>query len=112
MQVLQATCTIPVVGDMVLEAEKTKDDGSPSDDSQPQTANMLLWSDMKKNFAVSSLILPEFVPDSQISLRLQGDSLENLVNRLCELAKTFTTLKFPEVLQVAFIVKLLYLQQT
>ena len=81
MQVLQATCSMPVVGDTILQADEVKEGEQAK---QPEIARLLSWNDRIEVFASTKLyrgclILPDFVPDSLIPLNLQPDALEQLV---------------------------------
>ena len=99
---------MPVVGDTVLLADQD------SNAKQPETAHTLLWSDRHEVFSTNKfsrgcLILPEFVPDSQIPLILKPDALEVLVQGLSVLSKTVGSLDFNQTMQIVYLIKLLIL---
>lgn len=69
MQIMQATCSMPVCGDTVLFSEKCHKNDAP------ETAMTISFDNMhevftKPSFSKGCQIVPDFVPDSQIPLVL------------------------------------------
>ena len=70
---------MPIIGDKVLNMNSAK---------QTATAKSISWSNRddvykkQKKFSSGFLIVPEFVPDSQIPLILSKEALEGVIQRI------------------------------
>ena len=112
MQVMKATCTMPVVGDHVIFSN----DPAAANASQPETAELITYDAGSKVFtdikyALGCIIVPEFVPDTEIPINLSNEALEALLARLSDSYGDLTAGSIPAVLEMTYIIKLLILQQ-
>ena len=113
MQVLQANCSMPVVGDQIILADKEDDDNQEVENVQP-----LDWDSRNKIFSEKRYvhgycIVPPIVPDSLMHLRLSQEALEAVITMVSEVSKKIDSdSKFKDSLEGLLLVKLLLLQRT
>ena len=100
---------MPIYGDKVLLMNS---EGGP-----PETAQTILWSNRGEVFGAKAkwtagfLIVPDFVPDSQIPLSLSSEALTALVGRLAAEGEKLQTAHFAALIEATYLIKLLTLQQ-
>ena len=99
---------MPVCGDKVIFSNNSAEESKPEVSDHVSWHNrMKLFTDIK--FAKGCIIVPEFVPDTEIPITLSKEALERLVNHLGTLFGDLSAGSKSSTLEMVYTIKLLYL---
>ena len=107
MQVLKSTCSLPICGDKVLFVSKSQD--------KIETSQRIYWGNRKvvfesEKYSKGCLIVPDFMPDQLIPIRLSKEALESLVSRIGFLYESMKRGTPSQLLELVYLIKLMILQ--